>query len=115
MIRVASIADSLTLLRRAPLRATQAHRFWSLPSRARQEEHEASWREEEAALFDAVAPNVAPPLLDAPAAALLAMDDGHHARAPNVGVDFVHATHLQRIDHAASGIDAKGLCFSHRK
>ena len=75
VIRVASIADSLTLLRRAPLRATQAHRFWSLPSRARQEEHEASWREEEAALFDAVAtsiagaPNVAPPPpLDAPAA-----------------------------------------------
>ena len=72
-----SSAPNAFLLRRVPVRATPAPRFWSLNSRAQREELEASWREQEARLFAAVktsiacAPDVAPPLLDAPAAAPL--------------------------------------------
>ena len=62
VIRVASIADSLTLLRRAPIRATTEHEFWRLGPLAREEFERA----QEIRLFDAVETSID----NAPAAVL---------------------------------------------
>jgi hypothetical protein len=66
VIRVASIADSLTLLRRAPIRATAEHEFWRLGPLARQEERETLERAQELRLFAAVETSID----NAPAAVL---------------------------------------------
>ncbi|MDT4847985.1 hypothetical protein FQZ97_820630 [compost metagenome] len=36
--------------------------------------------------------------------ALAAVDHGHHPCLADAGVDFIHATHLERLDHALRGV-----------
>jgi hypothetical protein len=66
VIRVASIADSLTFYRRAPIRATAEHEFWRLGPLARQERREGLERTQETSLFDADTTSIG----NAPAAVL---------------------------------------------
>jgi hypothetical protein len=66
VIRVASIADSLTLLRRAPIRATAEHEYWRLGPLARQERREELERAQETRLSDAANTSIG----NAPAAVL---------------------------------------------
>jgi len=66
VIRVASIADSLTLLRRAPIRATSEHEYWRLGPLARQERREELERAQETRLSDAANTSIG----NAPAAVL---------------------------------------------